>query len=254
MRVRCSGDNRWSLMKTYVNPIRALRAGTAALALAVAGGALGLAEPAHATVVIRMDDAQLTHDADAVVHGVVTSQRGELVGAEIYTYTTLKVANWVKGQPAGGAQTITLRQMGGAVNGLQMAIPGDARLATGDEVVVFLRKNGDIYHLTGMQQSRFVVQTDAKLGKVVTRPMPGLALASFDAKGKLHVIEADAADDVTGFSAPSAAKTSQMGTAAAASLQAKVRAPESLGQFIKRISLLSAAPRPAMPAGYRATK
>ncbi len=130
------------------------------------GAALSLAlvaSVAHATVVVPLSLAEQVDRSDLIVRATVGARHSAYVperGA-ILTWTTLQVTEVLKGQ---SPRTLTLRQMGGSADGMVQRVPGDAELATGQDVVLFLHREGDTVFLLALAQSCYVV--DASQGTV----------------------------------------------------------------------------------------
>jgi hypothetical protein len=111
---------------------------------------------AHATVVVPLSLADQAQRADLIVRARVGAQHSAYVperGA-ILTWTDLEVTETLAGQ---AVRTLTLRQMGGTADGQTMQVPGDAHLAPGEDVVLFLRQEGDTVFLLALAQSAYVV-------------------------------------------------------------------------------------------------
>jgi hypothetical protein len=126
---------------------------------ALVAGALGLflsMAPAHATVVVPLSRPQLVERSDLVVRASVVSQssRWNDDQSQIVTLTRLRVTSYLKGS---GSQELVLRQFGGTVEGLTSEIPGDARLAPGQDVVLFLRSGDGVVFLTALSQAAYLV-------------------------------------------------------------------------------------------------
>ncbi|MBI5496916.1 MAG: hypothetical protein HY904_18015 [Deltaproteobacteria bacterium] len=99
--------------------------------------ALGLAAPAHATVVVQSSLEEMTQKSDVVVHAVVeevTVTTGE--GGRILTLSRLRVKDGLKGK-AGAGDTLALYQVGGTHQGRVANIVGVSRFHVGEEVVLF---------------------------------------------------------------------------------------------------------------------
>src|SRR5919198_1142836 len=101
---------------------------------------------AAATVRGPADVASLTAAADAVVHArVVGRESGWGAGGPssglIFTRVTLQPIEWWKGGAAGAR--VVVRVPGGTVGELTQTVDGASAFASGEEVVVFLRKLGD---------------------------------------------------------------------------------------------------------------
>lgn len=154
-----------------VRPLLAL----AALALVVLTTSL-----AHATVVVPLSLADQVHQSDLVVRAHVGGMHSAFVperGA-ILTWTELTVTETLKGQaPA----TLVLRQMGGTADGQTMLVPGDAHLATGDDVILFLRRDpdgGENVFLFSLAQSAYFVN-----GQEASRDLSQLTYAVIGPSG-----------------------------------------------------------------------
>lgn len=129
------------------------------LALAALLAVVTSASLAHATVVIPLSLAQQVHDSDLIVRARVGGMQSRYVAERgtILTWTELSVTDVLKGQaPA----TLLLRQMGGTAEGQTMLVPGDAHLTTGDDVILFLRRDpsgGSDVLLYSLAQSAYFV-------------------------------------------------------------------------------------------------
>lgn len=135
----------------------------AAVALLVA---LLAAAPAGATTVRQLSLEDMSADAVVVVRGVVGGVGGVRIGGHIYTDATLAVSECLKG-PCG--PTLTVRQLGGEVEGFGMHVEGSAELQPGSEVVLLLRRRLDgAYAPLGMAQGAFRVERDGQRGEIRT--------------------------------------------------------------------------------------
>jgi hypothetical protein len=94
-----------------------------------------LCTPAHAAVVEALDLADLCHDATLVVHGIVAGEQSEWRDGHIVTRVTVSVRRVLKGK-AGPA--VVVSRLGGVVGTIGQIAPGEAELASREEVVVFL--------------------------------------------------------------------------------------------------------------------
>lgn len=140
--------------------------------------------PATGTRLVgRFDIPGLAQQAAAVVRGEILSQeaRWDEDGERIHTYSTLRVRERLQG-PSSLASTLVVKQVGGQVGDVTMHVEGTARLALGEEVVLFLRLNGGFGYLVGMANGKFGVRRAAR-GVFVSReafphrsPEPALPL------------------------------------------------------------------------------
>jgi hypothetical protein len=145
------------------------------LALATLAVVIATASLAHATVIVPLTLADQVGRADLVVRARVGAAHSAFVperGA-ILTWTELEVSEILKGQ---APSTLTLRQMGGTADGQTMLVPGDAHLAAGQDVILFLRNDrsgsGSDVFLLALAQSAYVVS-----GQQASRDLSQLTFA-----------------------------------------------------------------------------
>ena len=133
------------------------------------------APPARASVVAEMDLAELCRAADAVIHGTVVSAESAWENGAIVTRSTVTVWRSLKGAARG---QVVVRTLGGAVGGIGQRASGEAALAPGEEVLLFLEAAGSELRPVGMAQGAFRVGRDPKTGaKAARRDLDGLAVA-----------------------------------------------------------------------------
>lgn len=143
------------------------------LSLVLIAGLLGLAAPASALVLQRFTLADLVARSVAVVRGVVRSSeaRWDADHARIHTTWRVEVA-----EPAYGAergQILEVITLGGRVGDAHMQLSGNVRLVEGEEVVLFLVRNGEAFSVAGMTQGKFTVVRDPLGGSPrLTRDSP----------------------------------------------------------------------------------
>lgn len=161
---------------------------------AVLLGVLAHVSLAHATVVVPLTRTELVQRADRVVRATVGAQRfmWNEDHTQILTLTTVQVRETWVGAPV---STLTVRQFGGAVDGLVSAIPGDGHLVPGQDVVLFLRQGTDVVYLTALAQSVYVVDS-SRGAPTVARDMSDLSFAARDANNVVRLVApvADAAE------------------------------------------------------------
>jgi hypothetical protein len=140
---------------------------------------------AHATTVLLLTREELVTRSDAVarvrVGGSQTSESDD--GTAIVTRTELIITQPLKGAlPA----TVVLEQIGGTYRGKTQRILGDASIASGEDLVVFLKK-GDKgrVHLTALALA--VYHVDAK--GMARRDLKDLTLAKRE-RGRIRPTEA----------------------------------------------------------------
>ncbi len=143
------------------------KAASVALALALALGTID----AQATTALLLTRAQLVQRSDIIVRATVVSVESSWSDDKtvILTTTRLRVSGTLKGRESG---ELVLRQLGGQVGDDAIVVPGDARLAVGEEVVLFLKDGKEgVVGLTAMAQAAYHVRGDK-----VQRDMEGLQL------------------------------------------------------------------------------
>ncbi|MCB9547113.1 MAG: hypothetical protein H6706_14870 [Myxococcales bacterium] len=163
--------------------------GPLGLALLLAAGT------ASATIVQSLSLDEISRKADVIVHGTVVEQSTAWneTRTRIYTVTTVEVKDRVKGQ---GETRIRIRQLGGTVDGITQSIVGNARMAKGEEVVLFLTRDTakDLHYVVGMAQGKYAVDRQAP-EPVVRHELEGLALARIE-DGALAELKAPEATQV----------------------------------------------------------
>ena len=113
--------------------------------LVIAGGValtLSFSRDARAATVLYRTDAQLVAVSERVVHGRVLDVRMERApGGRRTIYTVARIA--VLEDFTGGADAvIEVRELGGAIDGVQMWVPGAPVFVPGQEVVLCLERAG----------------------------------------------------------------------------------------------------------------
>ena len=110
-----------------------------------------------ASLAVQMDVPELARKAELVVHGKVVSAESSWQDGRIVTRSTLRIDETLKGKHAAKLQVLTL---GGAVGDLAQNVPGEAALAPGEEVVLFLVKTSGALRVLGLAQGKFHVAAD----------------------------------------------------------------------------------------------
>ncbi|WP_434381223.1 hypothetical protein [Melittangium boletus] len=114
--------------------------------------------PAGATTLLRAELPELAQSSDAIVHGTVrrVESRWSGDGRRIITDVEIQVTESLKGQP--GA-TVLVTQPGGRVGDIGQRVSGLATFTPGEEVVVFLARQGaEAFRVSGMAQGKYKVQ------------------------------------------------------------------------------------------------
>ena len=143
------------------------------------------ASSASATVMTYQDVASLVEISDAVVHGEVIDQRTYFDKEQgfVVTDVTLKVTRSFLGKATG---TVTFQQWGGEYDGQHRRVPGDARFADGEEVVVFLHTKDGITSLSALGQAKFAVKRNGAKA-LVFRDLTHMAFMAVGADGTQRI-------------------------------------------------------------------
>jgi hypothetical protein len=137
---------------------------------------------ASATSVRKFSLQELTKKSSAIVLAKVEDSYSRWENKEIYTYSTLRVLEAVKG--AKDQTTVTIRQLGGRVDNIESIVPGMPKFSRGDEVVVFLtQKDAAGYPwVMGLEQGKYLVSADASGHKSVRNELGDLVRLLPDGK------------------------------------------------------------------------
>ena len=159
-------------------------------------------------LMIELGLEDLTKEADFILRGEVTEMKSEWNADKtvIYTHITLNVKERIHGRHE--ANTITIKQRGGKVDGIGMAVSDSAVFMKGEDVIVFLKPEstpqvarlqqagrGVITEIVGKEQGKYriakdeIAKTEAvvvnkaifatKKGELVTRAGKRIPLEEF---------------------------------------------------------------------------
>lgn len=128
------------------------------------------ATSAEATMVEAMGVDDLTDRSTDIVRGRVLNSAGVRIGGHIFTKHTLAATECFKGHCTKQLEVLTV---GGAIGNLGMHVEGAAKLAPGQEVVLFGRRRGNAIRPVGLSQGLFVLRGDR-----AARDLRGLHLLS----------------------------------------------------------------------------
>ncbi|MBW2734213.1 MAG: hypothetical protein JRH20_17630 [Deltaproteobacteria bacterium] len=145
--------------------------------------ALLLASPAGATMMVQLDLDTLVGRADQVVVGKVRSVKSRWskdTRKRIVTDTEIVVEQTVKGA---ASQVITVRTMGGVVDGIGMRVSGAVRFQAGQHVLAFTERRGGHRWMVGMRQGLFHVAAKTQGKSLVSRSVRGLSLTQRTPRG-----------------------------------------------------------------------
>lgn len=119
-----------------------------------------LASPAQATTLMALEFDQLEQRSDLIVRGHVEQTESFWDGRLIVTETTIVVDECLSGECG---TTHVVRQVGGQVDDLSMAVAGLRTFEPGDELVLFLHHvaERDFLVTTGQCQGIFQLEFEA---------------------------------------------------------------------------------------------
>jgi hypothetical protein len=146
---------------------------TIALALGL-GLALALGAPAHATTVVPVADADLIDAAASIVVGRVSAIQSHWDAGrrQIFTDITLSLDEILAGPTL--PPTITIRQAGGRVGGLESWIDGSPEFVVGEKALLFLRETRDgTLRVAHLHQGKFRVVVDGTTGAEIALRLRG---------------------------------------------------------------------------------
>lgn len=132
-------------------------------------------ETADATILIKKNLAQLAAESERIVIAEVGAQSGAYAKGTrvIFTYTELAIEATLKGT----AETrMSLAEVGGTVGNLTTMVEGMPRFATGERVLLFLKKDAlGQWRCHGAVQGRFPVIENIATGERLVKLDPAMA-------------------------------------------------------------------------------
>jgi len=107
---------------------------------------------AHGTTIVLPSDEQLVAKSPVIVDGIVVSSTPADVDGAIYTETVVRVDRNLRGETAA---TITVREIGGEINGRITKIFGTPEFSAGERVLLFLEPRGETYRTMDLFVGKF---------------------------------------------------------------------------------------------------
>jgi hypothetical protein len=141
--------------------------------------------PAQGTILVSLTTQQLTDQADLVIQGSVLEQRIVTLEGRLWTDTSMRVTEALKGAASPG-QILIIRQPGGETPTLGMRVAGAAQFQPGERALVFLQRVGDHFIPVGMTQGKYQIYRTAQGALRVRREAAGATLAHFDSAGSVR--------------------------------------------------------------------
>ena len=148
------------------------------------------APDATASIIIQRSDEEMAKAAHtiALVRVLRMEARWEAKEKRIFSYITLAVVERYKGDAS--EETLTIRQIGGAINQIGSHVPGSARFKVGEESVVYLEKQHDprYFHVMGMAYGKLQIIDDPKTQiRYLSRDARDIATARLGDQGKMSI-------------------------------------------------------------------
>lgn len=132
------------------------------------------AAAAQATTLVRMDLNELASAASTIARVRCLGNEARVEGGEIWTFTRFEVQETLKGS---APREITVRLLGGRINGLASTVDGVPRFREGEEAFLFLQptRSGDL-SVTSWVQGTFRIERDHMKQELVTQDTSGLSV------------------------------------------------------------------------------
>jgi len=111
----------------------------------------------YSSTLVYMELKDILNRSEAVVRGVVreVESRYNEERTKIFTYTLIEVKETINGKTP---PVITVQTYGGRVGDINMKVPGMPEFKKGEEVLLFVKKVEDFYHIVGMIQGKYSIQ------------------------------------------------------------------------------------------------
>ena len=149
-----------------------------------------LSIPSLATVMVKLSTKQLVNKSNIIAIGEVVNKESfwNETKNKIYTVTTLKVKDFIKGK---GEKVIKIRQMGGVVGEIAMKVHGNANLEIGTESILFLKSSIEepINFVVGMSQGNYKIINEASKLFVQRQDLKNLCFAEPNIKGEMKILK-----------------------------------------------------------------
>jgi uncharacterized protein (UPF0333 family) len=97
---------------------------------------------------------RMSRESHAIVYGTVLSSYSQWEEKNIYTYTTVRVKESLKGN---NGSTITVKQLGGTVGEIGQEVSGSPRLNREEDVVLFLTQSKGAFWIHSIVLGKFSI-------------------------------------------------------------------------------------------------
>lgn len=116
-------------------------------------------------MLLKKDLETLATEAQVIMNGKVTTLQSVWKDKKIYTYVTVSVQDFFKGD---GGKEVVIKVPGGTVGEITCCVSDMPAFKKGEEIFAFLRGKGEYYEIVGAQQGKYTVQKDKVMGLDVT--------------------------------------------------------------------------------------
>ncbi len=150
------------------------------------------------SLMLKLSLEELTSNADLIAAGKVVEKEcmwGER-GKWIYTYVTLAVDEYIKGE---GEEQVIVKHLGGEVGKRGLIVGNMPSFGKDEEVLIFLRKSedrlttsdvggrtGTVYEVSGLAQGKYQILTDENGKKIVRNNFSNLFIQDADGMKIIH--------------------------------------------------------------------
>ncbi len=138
-----------------------------------------VASTAAADISLRLNNEQLTAEAEAIVIGRVVASESRWIDRTLVTAVTVQIAETIKGTVSGQIEVL----LPGGVDAnrrvkVAMTYPGAPQMRDGEDVFLFLTQDSDVGGLivAGFAQGKFSILTQQGGTRVVSRDLRGSQL------------------------------------------------------------------------------
>lgn len=114
---------------------------------------------AYPTTMLFLELEDITSRSEAIIRGSVkdVESRYNEERTKIFTYSIIEVKDTIKGKTP---PVFTVRTYGGQVGDICMKVPGMPVFKRGEEILLFIKRNEDFWHVVGMAQGKYSIIKD----------------------------------------------------------------------------------------------
>lgn len=137
------------------------------------------------STLVYMELSDIVERSEAIIRGTVkeVESRYNNERTKIFTYTLIDVREIFKGKVP---PVVQVRTFGGRVGDVNMKVPGMPEFKMGEEVFLFLKKNEDYWHVTGMIQGKYSIEKDENGKEFLRNDFKGIVFKKVGQDNKLE--------------------------------------------------------------------